>query len=663
MNPPLGGRKARFQFYCCLAGFLLAALMLSRLGAVEHHPYLFSLLYILSFLFLVGMIKTVPLHWSEKDQWLLIAALAITTRIAFFAYPASNDVNRYIWEGYILNRGFNPYLIPPDSPLLKPYVIDIWHEISHKNLTACYPPLALLLFRLAAAVSPTIPCFKGLMLAFDLASIWILVLLLRSYGLPPRRLAFYALNPLVLVFVAGEGHLDVMQVFFILLCFYLLRRNREAPAFFSLGCGILTKYFAILVAPLLLNAKNWKNVVCLVGALALFILPFLRTGTEMFSSLLFFGSRNAYNDSIAILLRGIFGQYAVLASLVLLASVILVIFLIVQEPLRSSYLALGCALLLLGTLNPWYLVLIAPFLSFFPSRAWLYLQMAVVPALYLQYHTAYFYRSYWITLLEYLPFYGLLLWDTYHDRRMQTERRFDRVSELSAVIPTLNEAESIDACLRVLQNEERISEVILADGGSIDETRDIGKSRGAKIVLAPRGRGSQIKAAVDHCTGDVIMVVHSDCLIVRGAANRVVAALDSRPECIGGALAMEYIESAVGQRFTAWLNNTRSRWTGISFGDQAQFFRKEALPLIGGYPDLMLMEDVELSLRLKEVAPVCFISKGIMVSRRRWERIGFLANSWKVLRICFTYLVRRRLKLAGAEGRRFYDLYYENGDR
>lgn len=633
-------------------------LLVSMLGRVQYHPFLFIPSYLLSFLFLFGMLVAFPSHWPERRQWIFFAMLSAMLRMAFFTYPASSDVYRYIWEGYILNNGFNPYLVAPENPVLKPYINEIWQHISHKNLTACYPPFAMLIFRGAAAVSPTIPCFKGLVLLFDSASIWLLVLLIRSRKLPPNRLALYALNPLVLVYIAGEGHLDVIQVFFILLCLHLFDRNKPAFAFFSLGCGAMVKYFAVLVAPFLVTSKNWKKTVYLVVTPAICYLPFWSTGTDLFSSLVLLGTVNSYNDSIAVILRSLLGPYSVVGSLVLLLVCLSLIFLVVHEPLRSSYLTFGCALLLLSTLNPWYLVLVAPFLPFFPSWAWLYLMAVSIPYLYVQYHTAVFYQSNWITLFEYLPFYAMVIWDTYNDRRILVHRHFRPASTMSVVIPALNESGKIEDCLERLNKEKAVLETIVADGGSLDGTQEIAERSGATVLAAERGRGRQVKAAIDQCAGDIILILHADCLIQTDMTSKIISELNSRSGYVGGALEMQYSEGSLTNRFIALLNNARSRWTGISFGDQAQFFRKEALSLIGGYPDLMLMEDVELSMRLKEVGPLLFIPDGVVVSERRWVCTGFWSNSLRVVWICFCYLVQRRLKLTECRARNFYQQYY-----
>jgi hypothetical protein len=114
-------------------------------------------------------------------------------------------------------------------------------------------------------------------------------------------------------------------------------------------------------------------------------------------------------------------------------------------------------------------------------------------------------------------------------------------------------------------------------------------------------------------------------------------------------------------KLIAWLNNVRARWSGISFGDQGQFFRREALANMGGFPAMMLMEDVELSLRLKRMGHPLFIRQGVRVSPRRWAHRGVAGNVWLVLKLFVGYLVERRLR--GSEGVRkdYYRHYYGKG--
>jgi hypothetical protein len=346
---------------------------------------------------------------------------------------------------------------------------------------------------------------------------------------------------------------------------------------------------------------------------------------------------------------------------VLLGGFLLIIFLTVHDPMRSSYLGIGGLLLLLGTLHPWYLVLITPFLLFFPSWAWLYLHLAVLftfPVTHVEYFTGVFQEIHWLKLLEYAPFYGLLVWGALRKAQIIPGRAFKPAGSLSVLIPTLNESKHIRQCLEALRRETTIMEAIVVDGGSTDGTREIARSMGYPVVTGDRGRGSQIKTGINYCGGDVVLVLHADCLIGEGTSALILRELNEKPWYIGGAAGMEYFYPSNKNRFISWLNNARARWTGISFGDQAQFFRREALDLINGVPDLMLMEDIELSLRLKEKGPLCFIPRGVAVSSRRWEKLGFWSTGKGVIWRCFRYLVQRRLGRGEGRRRELYERYY-----
>ncbi len=651
---------SRSFFMGSVAGFLLLTLCMAKIGPIGRSASVFSCLYAISFVFLWLIFKTLPGEWSAGKQFVFIFSLALLCRLFFLTFPPSYDINRYIWEGYIYNHGFNPYLHAPNDPVLRPLVNDIWHNINHKDSSACYPPLVMLLFSGMALISQSPLFFKSVIILFDLAIIPVLFLMAKSRKIGPSRLVFYALNPLVLVFIAGEGHLDAIHLFFTCLSLYFFMEKRDVLGFLTLGCAIMSKYFAFILLPFLMSGQNWKKCHILLIPL-LFYLPFWDSGVNLFSSLVPFGTIMHYNDSLTVILRTIFGGNAVWVSLVLLIMILGIIFIITHDRLRSSYLAFGSLLLLLSTLHPWYLLLMTPFLVFFHSRAWMYLHISALfmfPVLGVEYQTGVFQEIYYLKIFEYLPFYGLLIFDFIKSRRLSALTFFQPAANFSVIIPTLNEERNIQGVVKSLGQETNLLETIVVDGGSKDKTRVIAAELGACVIKEERGRGFQIKKGIDRCHGDIVLILHADCRIRKGVLKRIKSTLNQNPHYIGGSLGMSYRLESFANRFLARLNNGRARWTGIAFGDQGQFFRKEALGLIGGFPNQMLMEDVELSLRLKEKGHLCHISKGVIVSERRWAKIGFFKNFQQVVTLCLTYLVLRRLGLGNAKRKHFYNRYY-----
>ena len=646
------------------AGWLLDMLILSQSGPAGRSPVVLAICYVLGFGFMALMVRTCPRDWSLRRVAFVVISLGVMGRIGFLWFPVSNDVYRYIWEGYIQNQGFNPYQIAPNDPLLTGLIqgdmATIWQQINHKDLSAAYPPLMMLLFRTLSAISPTPILFKIAMMGFDLMTIGALVLIVQWRKIPPAHLIWYVANPFALVYVAGEAHLDIVQAAFLVWGLYFIGSRKPVAGFLALGMAAVSKYFAIVALPFVMTRSNRHAWPAIFIAGVAFI-PFMHDPEAVFRSLFIFGSRMHYNDGLAEILRFLFGTLALPVLCLILLSLLAGIYLFVHDILRSVYLALGVLLLCLPTLHPWYLLLMAPLMVVYPSRAWLYLMLATIatlPVLATEYHTGVFLENKWLKLIEYLPFYGLLIYDTVMRRPVLSLPAFPLAGKISVIMPVLNEADRVEAAIQSVCSEPEVAEIIVVDGGSRDATCKRARLAGATVLSGPLGRGHQVCAGMAVATGDVILVLHADTELEPGGINRMLQALAGYPSITGGAFGMRFTGHSLGLRMVACLNNWRARWFGISFGDQGQFFRRDALNMMGGFPDMMLMEDVELSLRLKQFGRPLFIRRGVRVSQRRWVRRGFAKNLWRVLTLFIRYLVERRI--SGAAGIRtdYYRRYY-----
>ncbi len=652
--------------FCILVGlWLLDMAALAAIGPLGHQLPLAMILYALGFVLLIALVRCFPARLNPQHAWLLVVALGVAARLLFLPYPPGNDIFRYIWEGHVQNHGINPYLVAPDNPALDHLAqggLDAIRDgVNHAWLTAAYPPAALLLFRLMAWVSPSIFFFKAVLMLFDLGVMAVLMRLLAARGLPASRLLFYAANPLVIVFTAGQGHLDVIQAFFVCLAFLLLAQRRTVAGGVSLGLAVMSKYLSAVALPFLLKPEyRWKNLAVLIPLLL--YLSFLSAGGGIFNSLFFFGSSMHYNDSIADLLRSLLGPFSVPVLPVLLFICLSWVLFTEDDPLRAVYLAVGCLLLFLPTLHPWYLVLVSPFLCFFPSGAWVYLQAAMLftfPVMATELASGSFYEIGWLKAIEYIPFYGLLVMGLFRNTQVIAGRRYDAPNSISVIIPTFNEAAHIGDCLASIERDGPIRQVIVADGGSTDETVGIARARGVRVIHSEKGRGIQIAAGAQTAKGDVLLILHADSVLRAGAAELIIRALSAAPDAVGGCFGMAFEGGGIATRGIAWLNNFRAMAAGIAFGDQAQFVRAEALRRIGGVPALMLMEDVELSLRLKRIGRAIYLKRGVTVSGRRWQRGSSGRNFFMVVGLFFSYLLKRRLGLNPDE-RGYYRKYYRS---
>ena len=205
---------------------------------------------------------------------------------------------------------------------------------------------------------------------------------------------------------------------------------------------------------------------------------------------------------------------------------------------------------------------------------------------------------------------------------------------VSIVLPALNEAEALRSLLPKLVS---ISEVIVADGGSRDETTAVATRFGAIVIESERGRARQMNAGAALATGDILLFLHADTMLPDNALLLIEEAMEH------GAMWGRFNVRLSGRhwllRITERLMNLRSCITGIATGDQAIFLRRELFVELGGYTEIPLMEDVELSKRLRRIKwPAC-IRQPLTTSSRRWEHYGILRTILLMWRMRLAYFL------------------------
>ena len=118
-----------------------------------------------------------------------------------------------------------------------------------------------------------------------------------------------------------------------------------------------------------------------------------------------------------------------------------------------------------------------------------------------------FFPSYaWLELFEYIPFYGLLIIGLCKDTYLVRDTSYGTPKSIFAIIPTLNEGDGISRCLKSLENWTALKEVIVADGGSTDSTKEIAQEQSTKVVTSQKGRGLQIEKGIPKASGDIIIL-------------------------------------------------------------------------------------------------------------------------------------------------------------
>ena len=194
---------------------------------------------------------------------------------------------------------------------------------------------------------------------------------------------------------------------------------------------------------------------------------------------------------------------------------------------------------------------------------------------------------------------------------------------LSIVIPTLNEADGIVEALTTLAPlREQGHEVIVVDAGA-DDTAERAAPLADRVLAAPRGRAAQMNHGAAVATGEVLLFLHADTRLPPNASHAIAVGL-AQTGRDWGRFDVRLSGRQPLLRVVERLMNWRSRLTGIATGDQAIFVREELFRVVGGYPEIALMEDIALSKRLKRHGPPLCLRERVLASSRRWERDGIV---------------------------------------
>ncbi len=188
---------------------------------------------------------------------------------------------------------------------------------------------------------------------------------------------------------------------------------------------------------------------------------------------------------------------------------------------------------------------------------------------------------------------------------------------ISIIIPTFNEAmtmRNLAASLGRLRGE---SEVIICDGGSVDETVEVARECGLRVITAQRGRGRQMNAGARAAKGEALLFLHADTRLPEDALLLISEALDDTEVC-GGNFSLVF-DGGTWESRALTLIYPFFRLGGMCYGDSAIFVRREVFERLGGYSDYPIFEDCDLYRRLRRSGRFAQLSERATTSSRRFE--------------------------------------------
>ncbi len=295
----------------------------------------------------------------------------------------SDDIYRYIWDGKLQYFGVSPYTYAPADPALEKYHSEILPKlVNWPEIKTIYPPVAQLFFRVSYTLfGESVGGMKFLFLLVTLGSIRFFYLTLKGRGGDPRLLLFFAWNPLLIMETAVNGHLDILMVFFLLMCLRFFYKNKFMLSGIALASAILCKLIPVVLVPVFFfyfttkdakdtkEKKGFRFFIPLLGTIIVFYALYFKSAQNMFLTAVNYSTKWYFNNPLFHGILAIFKDNAIahMVSFSLFIAVYLVI-LITPAPLeRKIVYAMGAFVLCNPTIHPWYLIVLIGFLCIYSS--------------------------------------------------------------------------------------------------------------------------------------------------------------------------------------------------------------------------------------------------------------------------------------------------------
>ena len=445
-----------------LAAYLFIAFEVERWQTT----YLFLSLGIL-FAFYLLILKT----FNEREILFWISVAILFRLVFLLAIPSlSDDFYRFIWDGRLLAAGYHPFSELPrfyiEHKISIPGIDNaLFTKLNSPDYFTIYPPVDQFVFWLSAKLFPSsilgsVLTMRVFVIMAEVGSLLMLKRLLKEYRLPQKNLLLYALNPLVIIELTGNLHLESFMIFFLLLSFWLLKDGKFSLSAISFALAICSKLVPIILLPLLIARLGWKKSIqyyLLVGITCL-ILFFPLLNMEIVSgfteSIGYYFKKFEFNASIYYLVREYgFWQYGYNIiqtagwKLALWSTMIILVYTFIegffslsivgsqrtaaqQLPishrswtidygLMTSYLFIFAIYFSFATIvHPWYISTLVAF-TVFSQHRFAIVWSILIFLTYVGYSVDGFSENHWLIALEYASVIGYLAYELVWKREKQ----------------------------------------------------------------------------------------------------------------------------------------------------------------------------------------------------------------------------------------------------
>ena len=390
-----------------------------------------------SLLWLIPAAKYLSRPRMHMLLWVVLALGLFMRLVQFASEPAlEDDFQRYLWDGAVAANGLNPYAVSPDAAKTANPSISmhgrlatesgqVLDRINHPHLRTIYPPVAQAVFALSYRLGPwSLTAWRGIILVLDLATIALVLLMLRELGRSPLWASLYWWNPIVVKELFNAAHMEAIVIPLVLAGLALLIRKRPLAATSALTLAAGAKLWPVILLPLvwrtMLNTPRKLAFAVSLAALGgiLFAWPILSAGLDPESGFVAYASRWKTNSALFPLLETMTGPMA--ARALIAVTLAAIVAWQCRTPITDSRDAILRALIILTALFllspaqfPWYYLWVLPLLCLMPIPG-LVVLTGTLPLYYMSFYFlprgTYESFSQGIVWLIWLPAWSLLLW-------------------------------------------------------------------------------------------------------------------------------------------------------------------------------------------------------------------------------------------------------------
>ena len=394
-------------------------------------------------------------HRINLLGFIVVVGLAIRVILMFSEPMLEDDYQRYLWDGAQVAHGQNPYMLSPKEASASPPASvtgmlaarsgDVISRVNYSDLRSVYPPVAQIFFALSHFVAPfELIGWRIVILATDLVTLGLLLLLLGHIGRSPIWIALYWWNPVVAKEFYNSAHMDIIIAPFVLGGLYFALKGRKITPFIGLAFGVGAKIWPVFLLPLFLRhigfaRDRWRPVGIGLSLFALisglWLAPVYIAGLDETSGFVAYAEKwqtnSAFFPNFKAALGWMFGWFGIadiwsgrIGRLIVAGALGTIALYLAKEPVGDARdLIQRCGIMVLAILLlspaqfPWYLHWFATFLVFLPLRGVMALHV-LIPLYYLGFYfmvaQEYSFFADYVAWLIWLPVWGLLISDFFN---------------------------------------------------------------------------------------------------------------------------------------------------------------------------------------------------------------------------------------------------------